>query len=56
MKHLRTKLPSSARKDGVALEAQLNHFHHMLEEGQDAEAAYLAEQLLISHMHYLITM
>lgn len=56
MKHLRTKLPSSARKDGVALEAQLNHFHHMLQEGQDAEAAYLAEQLLISQMQYLITM
>lgn len=56
VKHLRTKLPSSARKDGVALEAQLNHFHHMLQEGQDAEAAYLAEQLLISQMQYLITM
>ena len=53
---LRTALPSSARKDGVAMEAQLSHFQQMLEEGDDAEAAYLAEQLLISQMQYLITM
>ena len=40
----------------MALEAQLSHFQQMLEEGDDAEAAYLAEQLLVSQMQYLITM
>lgn len=53
---LRAALPSSARKDGIALEAQLSHFLQMLEEGNDAEAAYLAEQLLIHQMQYLVTM
>ena len=49
-------LPSSARKDGVALEGQLAHFQQLLEEGGDAEAAYLAEQLLVGQLHYLISM
>jgi len=56
VKQLRKLLPSAARKDGIALEGQLNHFHQLLEEGDDAEAAYLAEQLLTSQLQYLITM
>ena len=56
VQQLKKALPASARKDGVALEAQLSHFQQLLEEGNDAEAAYLAEQLLITQMQYLITM
>ena len=56
VEQVRKGLPPSARKDGIALEAQLAHFQHLLEEGNDAEAAYLAEQLLSSQMQYLITM
>jgi len=53
---VRALLPSSARKDGIALEGQLAHFQQLLEEGGDAEAAYLAEQLLVGQLHYLISM
>ena len=56
MKQVKGGLPSSARKDGIALEGQLLHFQQLLVEGEDAEAAYLAEQLLVSQMQYLITM
>lgn len=56
MKQVKEGLPPSARKDGIALETQLYHFQQLLEEGDDAEAAYLAEQLLVSQMQYLITM
>lgn len=56
VQQLKKGLPPSARKDGSAMEAQLSHFQELLEEGNDAEAAFLAEQLLISQMHYLITM
>ena len=56
VKQVRVVLPSSARKDGVALEGQLAHFQQLLEEGSDAEAAYLAEQLLVGQLHYLISM
>ena len=56
IQHVKGGLPSSARKDGIALEAQLSHFQQLLEEGDDPEAAFLAEQLLISQMQYLITM
>lgn len=53
---VRELLPPSARKDGNALEGQLAHFQQLLEESGDAEAAYLAEQLLCSQLQYLITM
>lgn len=49
-------MPPSARKDGIAVEGQLSHFHQLLEEGDDAEAAYLAEQLLVNQLQYLLTM
>ena len=53
---MKESLPSSARKDGIALEEQLSHFEQLLGEGDDAEAAYLAEQLLVSQLRNLITM
>ncbi len=56
VKQVQVMLPSSARKDGIALEGQLAHFQQLLEEGSDAEAAYLAEQLLVGQLHYLISM
>ena len=56
VKQVRVMLPSSARKDGIALEGQLAHFQQLLEEGGDAEAAYLAEQLLVGQLRYLISM
>ena len=56
VKEVRALLPSSARKDGIALEEQLAHFQQLLEEGGDAEAAYLAEQLLVGQLHYLVSM
>ncbi|KAL3132243.1 hypothetical protein ABBQ32_008831 [Trebouxia sp. C0010 RCD-2024] len=56
VQQLNKGLPLSARKDGSAMEAQLSHFQELLKEGNDAEAAFLAEQLLISQMQYLITM
>ena len=34
----------------------MSHFEQLLEEGDDAEAAYLAEQLLITQLRYVITM
>ena len=56
MKQVKIQLPNSAKKDGIAMEKQLLNFQHLLEEGSDAEAAYLAEQLLIAKMQYLIQM
>ena len=53
---MQQQLPSSARKDGVALGGQLSHFQQLLDEGDDAETAYLAEQLLICQLQYLINM
>ena len=38
------------------MEKQLLNFQHLLEEGSDAEAAYLAEQLLVAQIRYLIQM
>lgn len=56
VKQVRSGLPSSAKKDGNALDKQLQHFQELLEEGSDAESAYLAEQLLIAQLQYLIQM
>ena len=56
VKQVKIQLPNSAKKDGIAMEKQLLNFQHLLEEGSDAEAAYLAEQLLIAKMQYLVQM
>lgn len=56
VKQVKIQLPSSAKKDGIAMEKQLLNFQHLLEEGSDAEAAYLAEQLLVAQIRYLIQM